>query len=137
MNTSAPAADEGASLLDWLIVFARYKWSLLALPLLAAARAAGVSLLIPNSSTGTTRILPPQQTQSTSAVLAQLGSLAGLAGGAVPGLKNPNDLYVGMLKSRTVADNLIRRFDLNKLYDERYQSETRRQLAKPSTIVAG
>jgi len=137
MNTSSPAAEESASFLDWLIVLAKYKRSLIALPLLAAVIAAGISLLLPNMYTGTTRILPPQQTQSTSAVLAQLGSLAGLAGGAVPGMKNPNDLYVGMLKSRTVADHIISRFDLNKLYDKRYQSETRRELARRSTIVAG
>src|SRR5213076_3323390 len=82
--------------------------------------------------------LPPQQTQSTSAVLAQLGNLAGLAGGpAAAGLKNPNDLYVGMLKSRAVADNLIQRFDLNRLYDQNYQSLTRKRLEKETTITAG
>ena len=50
------------------------------------------------------------------------------------GLKNPNDLYVGMLKSRTVADNLIQRFDLNKLYEQKFQSETRRRLARETTV---
>ena len=137
MSSNAPATEESAGLLDWLIVLAKYKRSLVVLPLLAAVVAAGIALLMPNVYTGTTRILPPQQTQSTSAVLAQLGSLAGLAGGAIPGMKNPNDLYVGMLKSRTVADSLIGRFELNKLYDKRYQSETRRELARRSTIVAG
>jgi uncharacterized protein involved in exopolysaccharide biosynthesis len=70
-------------------------------------------------------------------VLAQLGSLASLAGGAVSGVKNPNDLYVGMLKSRTVADNLIQRFDLNKRYEQKFQSETRRRLAAATMIVSG
>jgi uncharacterized protein involved in exopolysaccharide biosynthesis len=95
------------------------------------------SLLLPNIYTAATKVLPPQQTQSTSAVLAQLGSLASLAGGAVSGVKNPNDLYVGMLKSRTVADNLIQRFDLNKLYEQKFQSETRRRLAAATMIVSG
>jgi len=97
-----------------------------------------VALLLPNYYTGVTKILPPQQTQSTSAVLAQLGSLAGLGGaGAAAGIKNPNDLYVGMLKSRTVADNLIGRFDLNKLYGQTYQSLTRRLLERGTTVTAG
>src|SRR5688572_29241618 len=135
-SNQAPA-DEDANVLDLLIVLAKHKLLLIGLPGFAAIVSVVIALQLPNIYTGTTKVLPPQQTQSTSAVLAQLGGLAGLAGGAVPGMKNPNDLYVGMLKSRTVADNLIRRFDLNKLYDERYQSETRRQLAKPSTIVAG
>ncbi len=138
MNDSAEPADDEVSLLDLLIVLAKHKRLVLGLSAAAAVVSAAISLLLPNIYTGTTKVLPPQQTQSTSAVLAQLGSLAGLAGGAVAaGLKNPNDLYVGMLKSRTVADNLIQRFDLNKLYDKKYPSETRKQLEKETTIVAG
>src|SRR6266581_3946048 len=137
MNDSAEPADQEVSLLDLLIVLAKHKRLVLGLPAAAAVVSIIVSLMLPNIYTGTTKVLPPQQTQSTSAVLAQLGSLAGLAGGAVPGLKNPNDLYVGMLKSRTVADNIIRRFDLNQLYDKKYQSETRKRLEKETTIVAG
>src|SRR6266704_3782301 len=136
MNDSAEPADQEVSLLDLLIVLAKHKRLVLGLPAAAAVVSIIVSLMLPNIYTGTTKVLPPQQTQSTSAVLAQLGSLAGLAGGVVAaGLKNPNDLYVGMLKSRTVADNLIQRFDLNKYYDEEYQSLTRKRLEKESTIA--
>ena len=130
--------DDEISVLDLAIVLAKHKRLVLGLPIAAAVVSVVVSLLLPNVYTGTTRILPPQQTQATSAVLAQLGGLAGLVGpGAATGLKNPNDLYVGMLKSRTVADNLIQRFDLNKLYDEKYQSLTRKRLQDLTTIVAG
>lgn len=131
-------ADDDISLLDLAIVLAKHKRIVVGLPAAAAVVSLVVTLLLPNIYTGTTKILPPQQTQSTSAVLAQLGTLAGLAGGAVSaGLKNPNDLYVGMLKSRTVADNLIRRFDLNKVYDKKYPSQTRKKLANETSIVAG
>jgi len=133
----AMRGDDEISFLDLLIVLAKHKVLVLGLPAAAALISLVVSLLLPNYYTGTTKILPPQQTPSTSAVLAQLGSLAGLAGSAATGLKNPNDLYVGMLKSRTVADNLIQRFDLNKLYDEEYQSLTRKRLEKETTIAAG
>ena len=129
--------EEEVSLLDLLIVLAKHKMLLLGLPAAAAVVSVVVSLLLPNIYTGTTKVLPPQQTQATSAVLAQLGSLASLAGGAVSGVKNPNDLYVGMLKSRTVADNLVQRFDLNKLYEQKFQSETRRRLASATLIVSG
>jgi len=129
--------EEDVGLLDLLIVLAKHKTLVLGLPAAAAVVSVIVSLLLPNIYTGTTKVLPPQQSQSTSAVLAQLGSLAGLAGGAVSGVKNPNDLYVGMLKSRTVTDNLIQRFDLNKLYEQKFQSETRTRLARETRIVAG
>ena len=39
--------------------------------------------------------------------------LAGAAGGAF-GIKNPNDLYVGIMESRTHTDNIVARFKLKK-----------------------
>jgi tyrosine-protein kinase Etk/Wzc len=126
--------EDEISLLDLLIVLAKHKKLILGLPLAAAILAAMYSLSLPNIYTATTKILPPQQSQSTaSAMLAQLGGLAGLAGG-VAGIKNPNDLYVSMLKSRTVADNLIQRFDLNNLFQQKLQSGTRAVLAGMTNI---
>ncbi len=76
-NHSSPE-DEKISFLDLAIVLAKQKKLLIGLPLIAAVVAAAISLLLPNIYKATTKILPPQQTQSTSAVLAQLGSLAGI-----------------------------------------------------------
>src|SRR5262249_52766466 len=116
--------EEEVSLLDLLIVVAKHKRVVLGVPFAAALVAAGISLLLPNYYTGTTRIMPPQQSASAAtALLSQLGGafggLANVAGGSL-GLRNPSELYVGMLKSRTVADNLIARFDLGKVYNEEY-----------------
>ena len=135
-------ADDEVSLLDLLIVLAKHKRIVLGVPLVAAVVAAIISLLIPNIYTGTTRILPPQQSASTaSALLNQLGGglggMIGVAGGSALGMRNPNDLYVGMLKSRTIADNLISRFDLRKVYDEDRVSDARKRLEKETTIAAG
>jgi uncharacterized protein involved in exopolysaccharide biosynthesis len=69
-------------------------------------------------------------------LLGQLGGLAGLAGSSV-GLKIPSDLYVGMLKSRTVADNVIARFDLQELYGMQTMVETRKMIADNTYIAAG
>src|SRR6266571_4922944 len=140
-DTSPAAEDDEVSLLDLLIVLAKHKRIVLGVPFVAAVVAAIISLLLPNVYTGTARILPPQQSASAaSALLNQLGGalggLAGAAGGTL-GIRNPNDLYVGMLKSRTVADNLIVRFELAKVYDEDYLSETRKRLAKETTITSG
>lgn len=136
MGQRGPTEDE-VTFLDLLIVLAKRKAVVFGLPAFVAAISIAISLVLPNSYTATTKILPPQQTQATSAVLAQLSSLSGLAGGVVPGVKNPNDLYVGMLRSRTVADSLIQRFDLNKLYEEKHQSLTRKRLERITSVVAG
>src|SRR5712692_11258181 len=139
-----PPADDEVSLLDLLIVLAKHKRIVLGVPFVLAVAAAIISLLLPNIYTGTTRILPPQQSASAaSALLNQLGGalgglggLGGLAGGAL-GVRNPNELYVGMLRSRTVADNMISRFELGKLYGEDRLSDVRKRLEKDTTIAAG
>src|SRR5437879_2073389 len=99
MSESSPRLDP----LDILLFLARQKRAVLGFPLAAAVVAAITSLLLPNYYAAVTKILPPQQNQSSAALaLAQLGSAAGVPAASL-GLKNPNDLYVGMLKSRTVA----------------------------------
>src|SRR6266581_1863268 len=138
---SISSDDDEISLLDLLIVLAKHKRIVFGVPFAVAIVAAIISLLLPNVYTGTARILPPQQSASAaSALLNQLGGalggLAGAAGGTL-GIRNPNDLYVGMLKSRTVADNLISRFELGKVYDEARLSDARKRLEKETTIMAG
>lgn len=136
-QTTSPPQEDEINLLDLLIVLAKHKKLVLGLPLAAALLAVAITLSMPNVYTATARILPPQQGSSTTAaMLGQLGALAGAAGGAL-GIKNPNDLYVGMLKSRTVADSLIERFKLQDRYERRTLVETRNALAQVSNISAG
>jgi tyrosine-protein kinase Etk/Wzc len=97
-----------------------------------------ITLLWPATYTASSRIMPPQQGQSVAnAVLGQLGSLATLAtGGKDFGVKNPSDLYVAMLKSRTVADRLIDRYQLKELYNEKTYADAREELEDRSVITA-
>ncbi len=129
--------DAEINLLDLAIVLAKHKWLVLGLPFATAILAVIYSLLLPNIYTASTKILPPQQNQSTAAgMLAQLGGLGGVAGGAL-GIKNPNDLYVGMLKSRTVADSMIQRFNLHAAFEQKLQSGTRAALEGMTRIASG
>lgn len=141
-DNQPPDADDAEvdiNLLDLLIVLAKHKTLIIGMPLVIAVIAAGFSLSLPNIYTGSTKILPPQQSQSaSSAMLAQLGGLANLVGGAT-GLRGANDLYVAMLNSRTVADNIIKRFGLAKLWeiDARYPSGARKRLTGVTKITSG
>jgi uncharacterized protein involved in exopolysaccharide biosynthesis len=69
-------------------------------------------------------------------MLAQLGGLAALAGAA--SIKSSNDLYIAMLKSRTVADNIIQRFELMKLWeiDIKHPSDAYKGLAGITNITS-
>lgn len=129
-------ADEEINLLDLMIVLAKHKLLVLGLTIVVAVLAAGYSLTLPNIFTANAKILPPQGQSGASAMLGQLGGLAGLAGG-VTGIRNPNDLYVSMLKSRTVVDNLIQRFDLMQIYGAKYPSQARQGLAGATDVTAG
>src|SRR5258707_197355 len=96
---SRPEIDEQSiDLLEWMVVLAKYKALLLGLPLVAALLAGLATFLMPNIYKATARLLPPQQSQSAAAsLLGQLGGLGGIATGSL-GVKNPADVYVGMLK---------------------------------------
>jgi uncharacterized protein involved in exopolysaccharide biosynthesis len=127
-------------LLDLLIVLSRRKRIVLGTTLASAVLAGIVSMLLPNRYTATTNILPPQQSASLAAsMIGQLGALGPMAAMAQKdlGLKNPNDLYLGMLRSRTAEDALIRRFDLLRVYRDKKMSDAREDLEKSSSIVAG
>lgn len=131
-----PDGGEEINLLDIAIVLAKNKRLVLGLPLVMGLAALAVSFVLPNWYAATARILPPQQQSTSAAMLSQLGQLGPLAGlaGASLGIKNPSDLYIGMLRSRTVADAVIQRFDLMKLYDEDTLYDTRKELDKRVTI---
>jgi tyrosine-protein kinase Etk/Wzc len=136
-SSGASVPDEEINLLELVTMLAKHKWLILGLSGLATIVAVVVSLQLPIIFTATTRIFPPQQGQSTTAsILSQLGGIGALVGGGA-GIKNPNDFYIGMLKSRTVADNLIQRFDLMKLYEAKLPSRARMTLDKMTTISSG
>lgn len=136
-NTTLKHDDEEVNSLDLLTIIARKKFYIVGIPLLAGIIAGGLSLLMPNIYTGTASVLPPQQSQSgSSAILGQLGALGGMSGSAL-GLKNPSDLYIGMLSSRTVADRIIERFKLQSVYGTKTLTDTRLTLSSSSTIGSG
>jgi len=135
--TRYPEEDDEISLLDIAQVIAENLRFLVLIPLLVGLAALGISFLITPTFTAKTQILPPQQQQGAAAALLQgLGALGGLASAAT-GLKNPNDQFVSMLKSRTVADGLIEQFKLISRYDSETLFDARTALESRSNILSG
>lgn len=131
--------DDDISLLDLLIVLAERKRLIFFITASFGILAVIVSLLLPKRYTATVSILTPQQNSSLSAQLAaQFGSLGGVAGltsgGAGSLLRNPNDIYVGMLRSRTIEDAMVQHFGLMQEYHANYLSDARRAFEGQSTI---
>jgi tyrosine-protein kinase Etk/Wzc len=80
--------------------------------------------------------LPPQTSPGSgmAQLASQLGSLGAL--GALGGMKNSADVYLGILGSRTVADALIEKFDLQKVYKIKRHSDTVKKLEKRSVFTS-
>ncbi|MPQ57142.1 Wzz/FepE/Etk N-terminal domain-containing protein [Duganella sp. FT27W] len=131
--------DSGNQILlsDLVKAIAIRKRLIVGLPLFFAIIALIAVIVIKPYYTSTATIMPPQQQGSgMAAMLGQLGG--GLAAAASLGaIKNPNDLYVGMLSSRTVADALIDKFKLRDRYDEETTDGAREKLKRVSAIVSG
>ena len=97
-----------------------------------------VAFLLKPTYTATAVIMPPQAPQSSlSSLMGQLGSLASLGGGAGGLLKNPSDLYVGILGSRTIADRAIQQFHLQERWKARTMVAARKALAGHVQFEAG
>jgi tyrosine-protein kinase Etk/Wzc len=123
-------------MVDILIAMARQKTLLISMPIIGGAIALVITLMLKPVFTSSVVLLPPQQQSSgMSAVLGQLGGLGGMAGG-LGSLKNPGDLYIGMLQSRTVADILIDRFKLKERYGTSTMARTRKTLEDSTKIGA-
>lgn len=132
-----PDVDDDISLTE-LILPVLAQWKLLGMSTsLAALAAFGIASALPKWYTASTVIMPPQQQQSaSSAALAQLGALAGLAGG-VGSIKSPADQYVALMQSATVSDRLIDQFKLMEVYGVELRVDARHKLSKSVRINAG
>jgi tyrosine-protein kinase Etk/Wzc len=133
----------GVALLDKVILVAHRKWMVAKVTGIGLLVGTIVSVLLPVRFTATTRIMTPQQTPSSATLLmSQLansgaGSLAAAAtGGGAFGLKNPNDIYIGLLNSRPVEDGIIQQFDLVKVYRASDMTLARSQLAENTSITS-
>src|ERR1700739_1784993 len=134
-QTAKPGDD--ISLLDLLVVLVERRRLVIWITGVCAVVGVIVSLLLPKKYTATITLLPPQQTSSMAAVLgSQLSSLGGAAAlaGSSLGLKNPNDMFVSMLKSRTVEDAMVKHFGLMEEYHDRYPSDARKDFEKDATV---
>ena len=144
-------AEEGASLsrprtetslLDITVLMVARKRFILRFVLGSVVLAIALALVLPAQYEAHILLMPPTQSSSiTGALLGQLGNmgslgpLGSLAGGL--GMKTPTEMYVSLLKSRTVEDAMIQRFGLMSEYRQKKMSDTRKQLENRVTVAAG
>ncbi|NVN89520.1 MAG: lipopolysaccharide biosynthesis protein [Desulfuromonadales bacterium] len=130
-NQASEYDEAEINLLGLLQVIARRKMVIVKLCTIALILSVCFSLLLKNVYTATAKILPPQKDASSglSSLLGQAGGLAGLASGSL-GLSGTTDLYLGILKSRSVADAVIKRLDLQTEYESKTIDDARKKLER-------
>jgi uncharacterized protein involved in exopolysaccharide biosynthesis len=107
-------------------------------PLAIGVTALGISFLIPPTYTAKTQFLPPQQQQSSASALVQslgVGAIGGLGAGL--GIKNPADQYIAFLKSQSIQDAMVDKFDLLNRYETKFRVDARKVLRANTKITAG
>jgi tyrosine-protein kinase Etk/Wzc len=138
-KVEADQADEDEiSLLDLLLVVVENLRLLVLGPLAVGLAALGISFMIPPTYTAKTQFLPPQQQQSSASALVQalgVGAIGGLSAGL--GIKNPADQYIAFLKSQSIQDAMVDRFDLLKRYETKFRVDARKELLENTKITSG
>ena len=85
----------------------------------------------------TASFIPPSS--GTSSSMASLsGQLAAAgAGGLLGSVKSPGDLYVGILRSRSIAEAIVKQFNLMSIYKVQKESVAEQILAGNTTFGSG
>jgi uncharacterized protein involved in exopolysaccharide biosynthesis len=138
---------ESAAAIDWGVEKLRLVWnrrrfvwkSILAGLLLGAA----IAFLLRPEYESYTRLMPPDDQSNRG--LAMITALAGKGGGGgagmagmagdLLGVKTTGALFVGILASRTVQDDVIGKFNLQKVYRDKRLEQARLDLTKHTAVV--
>ena len=138
---SWPAHTEEVTLFDYWQVISKRKWGILGFCAVMGVATLVVSLLLPKIYESTATLLPQLESNNGFGLGALLStgaasSAAQSLGISLPGAPaTPTDIFMGMLKSRIMADDIIRQFNLMEHYDKKTMQDTRRVLEDATRIV--
>lgn len=96
--------------------------------------------VLPTEYLSTAKILTPERTPSMAMPFmnqisgSSSSAFSAMAGGGL--LRNPNDTYLALLKSKTVADSLLDQYKLKDVFHSKYNVDARKRLARQTTIVS-
>ncbi len=140
MTQQTQVPEDEVNLLDYWRVISKRRRLIGGLIVSAVLTALVVSLLMPKIYESTATLLPSLESKEGSGLGALLAATA--AGGAAQSLgislpgapATPTDIFVAMLKSRIMADEIIKQFDLMKLYKAKTMKDARKDLESDTKI---
>ena len=97
-----------------------------------------MALVLPKQYQSTVQLMPPDTQSGSTAMLAALSAKAGSGIGALAGDllggSSTGALFLGILRSRTLEDRLVERFQLKKVYGLKLEEDARTRLSNNTGI---
>ena len=138
-GNAPPAVEEEESSIDFVALFRtlrRGKKTIFRVTLGCFAIATLIAFVLPFQYTSAVSFIPPNLNGSSSMASALAGQLSALgAGDLLGGVKNPGDLYSGILRSRSIASELVKRFNLMHVYRVKKESQAEKELASNTDVT--
>lgn len=133
-STERMLPSDSASLFDYWDVLVARRMLIGSLCFTGIAASLAISLLLPNIFESTASVLPQLESKEGGMLAALLtspaaGGMAQNLGLGLPSMPTtPTDVFVSILKSRVMADDVIAKFSLMDRYREKTMVETRKEL---------
>ena len=125
--------DDTINLADYLRVISKHRRMIFWICTIAVITTGIVCLLLPESFAATATVVPPVDLLQKESAL--LGSIKNPMLRQAVDITSIADMYVGILKSRSVADALIEGFDLGKVYKVKRSFSAVRQILHDRTAI--
>lgn len=126
--------EDSIDLISLAQILYRGKKTVLGIALAVFAVATVIAFVLSPVYTSTVSFIPPNAS-SNSMATALAGQLSAFGVGELSGgLKNSGDLYAGILQSRSIVDDLVKRFNLMQVYGVKKESQADKVLASNTTV---
>jgi tyrosine-protein kinase Etk/Wzc len=127
--------DSGIDLVVIIDTLCRGKRTIIGASLAVLAIATAVAFMLPLRYTSSTSFIPPTLNSGNSMSSVLAGQLSALGGGdLLGGVKNSSDLYAGILRSESISLELIKRFDLKRVYRVKKDSQAEKELGSNTEV---
>ena len=137
-NSSSSRQDDAdeINLVDYLRVISKHMRMIFWICVITVLVAAIISMLLPKMYAATTSVMPPMDVLQRESMFASgLGALKSPLMQQVMDVSSIGDMYAGILRSRSVADAIIEKFNLAEVYDiPKYASDVREELAERTSV---
>jgi uncharacterized protein involved in exopolysaccharide biosynthesis len=130
--------DDEMNLLDYWRIVRRHARLIIVLWLVAVLGTLGISLWLPKIYRSSATVLTPLEGSSAGLGLASALSASSLVqafpGFAIPFGTSQRDIFLSILKSRTMAEAVVQQFQLQERYEAAYLADAIKELQRVATV---